>query len=84
MAQAQQAYTAAFVSMQPELPNILKRGKSHQSSYAKMEDIQRALGPVLKNHGFVLNFFQLVEHVSIEEVRRRYEEARNDPAPPQR
>jgi uncharacterized glyoxalase superfamily protein PhnB len=35
-------------------------------------------------NGFVLNFFQLVEHVSIEEVRRRYEEARNDPAPSQR
>jgi len=35
-------------------------------------------------NGFVINFFQLVERVSIEEARRRYEEARDDPAPPQR
>lgn len=29
-------------------------------------------------NGFVLSFFQLVEHVSIKEVRRRYEEARKE------
>jgi predicted enzyme related to lactoylglutathione lyase len=34
-------------------------------------------------NGFTLNFYQMVEQVSIEEVRRRYEEARNQPSSPE-
>jgi len=64
--EAEAAFVRAFVKLQADLPEIGKRGKSHQNMYAKMEDIQRALKPVLEPHGFVLNYFLDTEgHVKV-------------------
>lgn len=56
--QAKASFDAAFARMQPELPEITERGAikkrdgTVQSTYAKLEDIQAAIKPVLKTHGF--------------------------------
>lgn len=60
--QAKAAYTSALARMQPELPVITERGgiKNNsgeiQSTYAKWEDINSAIGPILAQHGFALSF----------------------------
>lgn len=59
---AKAAYAAALATMQPELPVVAERGgikdKSGkvQSTYAKWEDINEAIKPVLARHGFALSF----------------------------
>lgn len=59
---AKTAYFAALSQMQPELPVIAERGGikdrggNVQSTYAKWEDINQAIGPVLSKHGFALSF----------------------------
>jgi hypothetical protein len=55
--QAKAAFDAAFADMQGELPVIDERGAilvndSLRSKYAKYEDIQAAIRPVLQAHGF--------------------------------
>lgn len=60
--QAHAAYTAAMAEMQPKLPTIKKRGaiKNNsgkvQSTYAKWEDIDAAIRPILTKYGFALTF----------------------------
>ncbi len=60
--QARADFTAALAEMQPNLPVIGERGKIKnkqggvQSTYAKWEDINEAIRPVLHKHGFALNF----------------------------
>lgn len=63
--QAESAYTAALAEMQEELPVIAERGeirtdrdksKPPQSTYARWEDINEAIKPVLAKHGFALSF----------------------------
>lgn len=60
--QAKAAYTMALAKMQPELPVITEKGgiKNNsgeiQSTYAKWEDINDAIRPVLAGHGFALSF----------------------------
>lgn len=60
--QAEVAYNAALAVMQPELPVITERGEIKnrdggvQSKYAKWEDINDAIRPVLAKHGFALTF----------------------------
>lgn len=56
---AKAAFTRAFAKMQGALPEVKKLGLNPTlgSSYAKFEDIQRAIRPVLEKHGFALNFF---------------------------
>jgi hypothetical protein len=55
-------YTAALAAMQPKLPIIGRRGEilnkagRVQSTYAKWEDINDAIRPVLAAHGFALSF----------------------------
>lgn len=57
---AKAAFDEAFSKMWPELPEvdekgaIKKRDGSIQSRYAKYEDIQTAIRPVLARHGFAL------------------------------
>lgn len=57
---AKSAFDEAFSRMWPELPEITERGQIKnnsgvvQSRYAKYEDIQTAIRPVLKAHGFAL------------------------------
>lgn len=52
-------FHAAFAEMQGEIPVITKRGEivvdGHvRSTYAKHEDIQREIRPILQRHGFAL------------------------------
>jgi len=53
---AQRCYQESFAEMQPKLPIIKKRGKSHNAKYAKWEHIVGDIMPILKRHGFALSF----------------------------
>lgn len=58
---AKAAYDAAMSEMQPQLPVIAERGKidigrGKPQSYAKWDDINEAIKPVLARHGFALSF----------------------------
>lgn len=67
-AAAKRAYAAAFALMQPELPEIDKRGKIiirdkadketviQSTPYALWDDTNRAIKPILAKHGFGLSF----------------------------
>lgn len=57
----QVAYASALAAMQPELPEIVERGKIGISqgkgyTFARWEDINDAIKPVLGRHGFSLQF----------------------------
>jgi hypothetical protein len=55
--QAKADYDAAMATMQPELPSIGERGKvTGRYTYAKWEDINQVIKPVLAKHGFALTF----------------------------
>ncbi len=60
--QARAAYTVAFKALQPKLPTIDQNGAiknsagAVQSTYAKWEDINDAIKPILDEHGFTLSF----------------------------
>jgi len=51
---AEQEYSRAMAAMQPKLPAVEKTGQNlHlKSSYAKLEDIQAAVRPLLSEYGF--------------------------------
>jgi len=58
---AVEQYNAAFAEMQPELPEITERGQIKvgdqvRSTYAKFEDINAVVKPILAKHGFGLSF----------------------------
>ena len=59
---AETAFNAALADMQPVLPIIAERGAiknsagKAQSTYAKWEDINEAIKPVLAQYGFALTF----------------------------
>lgn len=61
---AKAEFFAAFAAMQEELPTISKRGEvlnrngQVQSKYAFYEDIQRAIKPILRKHGFTISHEQ--------------------------
>lgn len=52
--EAEKAFNAAFAAMQPELPAVTKGGENKHlsSTYARLEDIQAAVKPMLAKHGF--------------------------------
>jgi hypothetical protein len=54
--QARGAYDDAMAELQPELPVIAERGQADRYSFAKWEDINVAIKPVLMRHGFALTF----------------------------
>ncbi len=64
--QAKAAYTTALATLQPLLPVIDRRGRitvpakgdkeGHSTPYARWEDINDAIRPVLAEHGFGLSF----------------------------
>lgn len=59
--QARSAFDAAMADMQAELPVILERGEIAvggvvRSKYAKFEDINEQVKPILKAHGFSISF----------------------------
>ena len=70
--QAEKAYNEDLASMQPELPAIRKRGKSNNGSYAKWEDMQEQIAPVLARYGFSLTHKTRVEdkHVIVKCIIR--------------
>lgn len=57
---AKAAFDAAYAQMQPDLPEIDERGRikskdgSIRSTYAKYEDIKKAIAPILKRFGFAI------------------------------
>lgn len=53
---AKAAYDAALADMQPALPIIDKRGKSHNGKFALWEDIAEGIVSVTREHGFSLTF----------------------------
>jgi hypothetical protein len=59
---ARTAYYAALSRLQDELPEIQERGEikigqgSKGQKYALWEDINKAIKPILKSHGFALSF----------------------------
>lgn len=46
------AFEVAFVKMHSEFPTIPKSRKSHTGKYAAIEDIQKAINPIVKKYGF--------------------------------
>jgi hypothetical protein len=59
--EAQTAYFAALARLQDELPEIQERGEikignGPGQKYALWEDINKAIKPILKAHGFALSF----------------------------
>lgn len=59
---AKSAYFAALSDMQDELPAIQERGeikisdKKNNPKYALWEDINKAIKPIMRKHGFALSF----------------------------
>lgn len=64
---AKASYAAALAEMQDELPAIAERGNAAgRYTYALWEDINTAIKPVLKRHGFALSFrMDCTEGVSV-------------------
>lgn len=60
--QAETAFNAALAEMQTELPEIPRHGEIKnksggvQSKYAKWEDLNEIIKPILSRHGFALSF----------------------------
>ena len=55
--QAKIEFDAAMAEMQPDLPSVGERGNAaNRYTYALWEDINAAIKPVLKRHGFALSF----------------------------
>jgi len=58
---AEIAFNAAFAEMQSEMPEVTQNGEIKvngqvRSKYAKFEDINEAVKPVLRSHGFAITF----------------------------
>lgn len=63
---AKTAYAAALAELQPRLPTVSKRGMitvpakdgkpGHETPFARWEDINEAIRPVLAEYGFALSF----------------------------
>lgn len=54
--QAQEQFSAAMADMQAEMPEVVERGKAHNTKYATFEDINAAVRPVLQKYGFAVTF----------------------------
>jgi len=54
---AKQAFTADLAAMQIHLPRVIEYGEGHnKAKFAKLEDINDAIRPVLHAHGFAVTF----------------------------
>ena len=58
---AETTFAEAFAEMQPQLPAIAKKGKSHHGAYAKWEDIQDQVLPITSQYGFSISHKTKVE-----------------------
>lgn len=54
--QRRTAFMAAMARLTPKLPEIGKLGTSHHGKYARLEDIDRAIRPLIAEEGFSLSF----------------------------
>lgn len=54
--QAQEQFSAAMADMQADMPEVVERGKAHNTKYATFEDINAAVRPVLQKYGFAVTF----------------------------
>ncbi len=71
--EAEVAFNADFALLQADLPEIDKDGKIKvgnevRSKYARLEDINEAIKPVLREHGFAISFRVNTEGSKIEVV----------------
>lgn len=54
---AKQAFTADLAAMQIELPRVVEKGVGHnKATYAKLEDINDSIRPILHKFGFAITF----------------------------
>lgn len=56
--EAAKAFNRDFAAMQPDLPIIDEKGDAGRWTFARWEDINEAIAPVLKKYGFAINFRQ--------------------------
>lgn len=54
--QRKTAFMAAMARVAPLLPEIGKHGVSHHGAYSRLEDIDRAIRPIISKEGFSLSF----------------------------
>ena len=54
---AREAFNVAFAEMQSDLPEIREKGRGDKNTtFALWEDVNEAIKPILKDHGFGLSF----------------------------
>lgn len=73
---AEAAYNEALASLQASMPSIRKGGKNEHTkkSYARLEDIQEAIRPLLQAHGFSVSFHtQTNDQISATAILRHRE-----------
>ena len=54
--QAEAAFNAAFAELQADIPTLTERARGDKWKYAPLEDIVEVIRPILKKHGFSINF----------------------------
>lgn len=64
---AAQSFTADMAVMQGEMPRVFKLAKGHNITYARLEDINDTVRPVLQKFGFAITFN--IEQPDIKGVR---------------
>ena len=74
--EAERSFYSAFAEMQGKLPTITKTGEIRdkagriQSRYAKWENINEAIKPILQEHGFTL-MFQTADVETVDKIKVR-------------
>ena len=53
---AEQQFTADMAAMQAEMPRVYKLASGHNTTYARLEDINDTIRPVLQKYGFAVTF----------------------------
>lgn len=53
---AKAAFDEAFAAMQGEMPVVIEKGRTNNGKYARLEDIQTTVRPILQKHGFAVSF----------------------------
>ena len=60
-------FTADMALMQGEMPRVFKLASGHNTTYARLEDINDAVRPVLQKFGFAVTFN--IEQPDLKSVR---------------
>jgi hypothetical protein len=71
--QAEAAYNEALAKLQASMPEVRKGGKNDHThkAYARLEDIQAAIRPLLAEHGFSISFHTVTaNHISATAILR--------------